>query len=351
MKLHSLLSIALLAGALVGCNSNKPAEGEKAPATTNSTDKPADTGTKLKVGLVFDSGGKGDKSFNDSANAGAERAVKELGIDLQTVESHAAKDYETNIAAMADKCDIVFAIGISQKAALEKVAPDYSGKKFAIVDGDAKGDNVRQLLFKEEEGSFLVGFLAGSLPTTKKIGFIGGMEIPLIKKFEFGYAAGAKYANPAIEILPAKYTGNWDDQGKGTDLATTLFGSGADVVYAAAGRAGLGAVKAAKTAGKFFIGVDSDQDDIEKGTVLTSMIKHVDEAVFSTIKDVKDNKFSNGPVIYDLKVNGVGTSDLRNTKDKFTPEVLAKLEQVKKDIVDGKIKVPATEEEFKAFKP
>lgn len=348
MKWHSLIAFALFSSLLVGCTGS-----DKAPdsgTTGNGGTKPEE-GKKLTIGVVFDSGGRGDKSFNDSAAAGAERAKAELGVNVEYVESHSPKDYETNIASMAEKCDLVFAVGISQGAALAKVAPDFKDKKFAIIDGDCKADNVRMLKFKEEEGSFLVGYVAGSLPSTKKIGFIGGMELPLIKKFEFGYFAGAKMANPAIELLPSKYTGSWDDQSKGTDMANTLFAGGADVVYAAAGRAGLGAIKAAKDKGKLFIGVDSDQDDLEKGVVLTSMIKRVDEALFSTTKDLKDGKFSAGETMYDLKSSGVGTSDFRNTKDKIPAEAMTKLEQVKADIIAGKIKVPATKEEFDAFKP
>ncbi|MCE9559215.1 MAG: BMP family ABC transporter substrate-binding protein [Armatimonadetes bacterium] len=347
--MNSLKALVLSAALVVafGCG---PAKTDS-PGTSGTAGTPASTGKVVKVGLVYDSGGRGDKSFNDSAAAGLERAKKELGAEIQEVESKAPSDYVKNLTAMAEAGnDIVFAVGLSQTTDLAKIAPEYPNVKFAIVDGDDMGaKNVRSLKFKEEEGSFLVGYLAGLMAKSGKIGFVGGMEIPLIKKFEYGFAAGAHLANPAIVILPSKYTGDWMDQGKGKDLASVLFADGADVVYSAAGRAGLGTIKAAKEAGKFAVGVDSDQDDIEPGVVLTSMVKKVDEAVFSTISDVKEDKFTPGAKMYDLKVNGVGVTDFRNTKDKIGAENIKKLEEVKAKIISGEIKVPSTKDEFDAM--
>ncbi len=329
---------------LAGCSGDKTASS----GTTGSTAPSGGAGPL--VGIVFDSGGIGDKSFNDSANAGIKRAEKELGTTSKTVDSKSAKDYETNLTALADGgCKIIFAVGFAQKDALQAVAPKYPDVKFAIIDDSLDLPNVRSLRFTEEQGSFLAGYLAGKMTKTNKIGFIGGQTTPLIKKFESGYIAGAKTANPKIEVLPAKYIESWDDTGLAKTSAQFLYSNGADVVYHAAGRAGLGVIAAAKDAGKYAIGVDSDQDGEAPGSVLTSMIKHVDNAVFATIKDVKDGSFKPGTTYYDLKADGVGLSEMKYTKDKIPADVLKALDDVKKKIIDGTIKVPATEEELKSF--
>lgn len=332
-----------------GCSAKDAtsADGKTGSGAGNTA---AADGKKLKIGVVFDSGGRGDKSFNDSAWRGIERAQQELGIEAIPVESKNEKDYETNQKSLASAgCDLVVCVGLNQETALKSVAEQFPDQKFAIVDGTVQGANVRMLKFKEEEGSFLVGYLAGLTTTTNRLGFVGGMNIPLIGKFQYGYMAGAKTANPVVEFLPAKFTDNWDDSQKGKASATVLFSTGADIVYHAAGRAGLGVITAAKEAGKMAIGVDSDQDDLAPGNVLTSMIKKVDEAVFATIKDLKDDKFSGGETIYDLKANGVGISDLKHTKDKIGADKLAKLDEVRKQIVEGKISVPATQADYEAY--
>ena len=329
---------------MAGCSPAKDTSTKGDSGGTAAADGP-------KIGIVFDRGGLGDKSFNDSAWRGIQRAESELGAKSSKVESKEEKDYETNLREMAsqDGMDIVFAIGINQQKALEVVAPEFPDVKFAIVDGNVDAPNVRSLLFKEEEGSFLVGYLAGLMSQTGKIGFVGGMDIPLIGKFRYGYAAGAKMANPSVEILPAKYTGNWDNIDLAKQAANILYDGGADIVYHAAGRAGLGVIRAAEEKGKFAIGVDSDQDGEAEGFVLTSMIKRVDEAVFSTIKDVKDGNYSAGAKMYDLAANGVGTSDFTFTKDKIGDEKIAKVKEIADLIAKGEIKAPTTAEEFSAF--
>ncbi|MBL8047820.1 MAG: BMP family ABC transporter substrate-binding protein [Chthonomonas sp.] len=333
---------------IIGCGKNDAGTEGASAGTGGKVETPSGE-KKMKIAVVYDSGGRGDKSFNDSAWNGIERARQDFGIESVEVESKAAKDYEGNLSQMAeDGADLVIAVGLAQGEPLAKVAANFPDTKFAIVDGSGDAKNIRSLKFKEEEGSFLVGVAAGMVSKTGKIGFVGGQEIDLIKKFEYGFYAGAKWANPNIVILPAKYTGSWDDQGKGKDLAALLFSQGADVVYAAAGRAGLGTIKAAKDAGKFCIGVDSDQDDLEKGVVLTSMIKRVDEAVYATIKDLKEGKYSAGETIYDLKSNGVGTSDFRNTKSVIGDAGMKKIEEAKAKIIAGEVKVPANQAEFNA---
>lgn len=325
---------------LVGCTGGSSESASSSTSPTPSTDSGAKT---LKIGMVFDSGGKGDKSFNDSANAGLEKAKSELGVEIRTVDSKTEKDYETNLSTLAEQgFDLVIAVGITQQNALTTVAPKFENTKFAIVDANLEGKNVRSLLFSEEEGSYLAGYAAGLATKTGKIGFVGGKKIPLIEKFEAGYKAGALAANPKVVVLPSKYTESWDDTALGKESAKTLYADGADIVYHAAGRCGVGVINAAKEANKLAIGVDSDQDDVAPGNVLTSMIKRVDAAVFSTIKDVKEGKFSAGSVVYNLKSDGVALSDFRNTKDKIGEDNIKKLDVVKKDIIDGKVKVPTT---------
>ncbi len=318
---------------------------------TNASANARGTGKKkLRVGIVFDKGGRGDKSFNDSAWRGIERAKAEFDIEERAVESKAEKDYEPNLTALADQgVDVIVAVGLAMKDSVQGVAPNYPNVKFALVDDVVDAPNVRSLLFKEEEGSFLAGYLAGLMTTADKIGFVGGMEIDLIKKFYAGYAAGAKSANPAIEILPEKYTGDWNNVDTGKVAANVLFRSGADIVYHAAGKAGLGVIAAAQDNKKLAIGVDSDQDYIAPGFVLTSMIKRVDEAVYQTIKDVVEGKWSPGTVVYDLKAGGVGISELKYTKDRIGEEKLKRVREVGDRISSGELKVPSTKADLDRF--
>jgi basic membrane protein A len=338
------LSLVLAFGALLlaGCTGSSKEGG-----LTGGGGK----GGSFTVGVVFDSGGLGDKSFNDSANAGLERAKKELGITVKPVSSQTARDYSTNLDALASgDCQLVIAVGLNEGDALKDIAKKYPKVHFAIVDGFVDAPNVRSLDFAEEQGSFLAGFVAGSVSKSHTIGFVGGQELDLIRKFYTGYAAGALTANPATNVLAPKYVGNWENVDTAHADALQLFGSGADIVYHAAGRAGGGVIKAAEEQGKFAIGVDSDQDYLSKGHVLTSMIKHVDEAVFATVKDEKDGKFSPGQKIYDLAANGVGLSEMTFTKDVVGANVLSAVDDVRKKIISGEIKVPSTPEQLDTFK-
>jgi basic membrane protein A len=338
MKQLLLVGLAALALAVpFGCS-----QGKEAP----TGDKP------LKVGIVYDKGGLGDKSFNDSAARGIEKAKVELGIEVVQIESMEVGDYESNLREVADKgCDLVFAIGFNMEKGCDTVAKEFPGVKFAIVDGTVEQPNTRSLHFKEEEGSYLVGYLAGLMTKTNKIGFVGGQVSDLIKKFEYGYLAGATAANPRVVMLPSKYTGDWDNIDVGKANASVLYGSGADIVYHAAGRAGLGVLREAAQRKKYAIGVDSDQDGVEPGFVLTSMIKRVDFAVFETISDLANDKFTAGAVTHDLASGGIGYSDLTYTREAIGEENIAKLEAVKQQIIDGAIKVPTTQEEWEAMKP
>jgi basic membrane protein A and related proteins len=338
LKLFGAAAAAML---LIGCN------GADTGATADGT-RP--NNQAMTVGVVFDSGGRGDKSFNDSAYAGIERAEREFGIVARAVESRSEKDYEANLRAMADQgVDIVFAIGIGQEKALQAVAPNYPNVKFAIVDAVVEQPNVRSLVFSEEEGSFLAGYLAGLTTETGRIGFVGGKSIPLIKKFEAGYIAGARTARPDITILPSKYTESWDDVSTGKAAAEILYRGGADIVYHAAGRSGLGVITAAKDHNRFAIGVDSDQDDVAPGNVLTSMIKRVDEAVFQTIRDVREGNFTAEVVRYDLARDGVGLSPMTHTRDKVGQDRLTRVQAIAERIKSGELQVPTTEAELQTY--
>lgn len=330
-----------------GCNGggSETPSAESGPKTDG---KPA--AAKIKVGICFDSGGRGDGSFNDKAFDGLEDAKRDFGIEEKTVDSKSTKDYETNLEALASSgCKVVFAVGFAQKTALETVAPKHPDVNFGLIDDESKVPNVRSLVFSEEQGSYLVGYLAAMVSKTGKIGFVGGKATPLITKFETGFAAGI-FAAGKGELLPPKYTESWDDTGLGKEAAITLYNQGADIVYHAAGRCGKGVIAAAQEQKKFAIGVDSDQDGQAPGYVLTSMIKRVDKAVYSTIKDTIDGKFTGGTKRYDLKAKGVDHSVFTYTKDKIPADVLKKLEEIKKDIIDGKIVVPSTQDELTKFK-
>lgn len=313
---------------------------------------PAPGGTT--VGLVLDTGGPDDHSFNAAAVAGLNRATQQLGVAGKYVESNSTADYKTNLTQLAQQHDsVVFAIGYKMASALQDVASRFPDVKFAIVDSDAPNlPNCAGLVFKEQEGSFLAGFLAASVSRTKHIGFVGGEKIPLIEKFQAGYTAGARMADASV-VVTASYTGDWNDESKGRNQAAMQFGNGDDIIYHAAGKAGLGVIEEAKARGPgyYAIGVDQDQDWLAPGRVLTSMVKHVDTAVFNTIQDVKEGKFQPGTHVFGLKDDGVGLSAMKYTRSDVPPAVLAQLDRVKQLIIQGKLTPPATMEEAAAFRP
>lgn len=309
---------------------------------------------KLRAAVVTDVGGIGDLSFNAMAWEGLQRAGKDLGIEIKFLESKEQADYAPNLRKFAEQgYDLVFAVGFLMEDAVAKVAPRYPKTKFAIIDGNAPDvPNAAALKFREDEGCFLAGALAGAMTKTGIIGFVGGMEVALIKKFECGYKAGAMTTHPGIKVLAA-YTGKWDDPAKGTELAMAQFGRGADIIFHASGSCGLGVIGAAKSKGKgyYAIGVDADQDYIAPGRVLTSMMKRVDNAVYSTCKSVVEGNFKPGEHVFGLKEGGVGLSPMKYTKKDVSPEVLAKIDALKAMIIEGKLQPPRTVAELKAFKP
>jgi basic membrane protein A len=308
-------------------------------------------GGAFKAAIVTDTAGLGDQSFNDSANAGLEKAKAELGIEGQVYETSQPSDYEPSLAqAPSQGADITFAIGFLMTDALTNVAPQNADAKFGIIDSVVDAPNVASLNFKEEEGSFLVGALAGLMTKSNKIGFIGGLEVPLIKKFEVGFKAGVMSTNPDAVVLTT-YAGSFEDPGKGKEIALSQYADGADVIYHASGGTGLGLFQAAqeKGPGYWAIGVDSDQYQLAPDNVLTSMMKRVDVAVFDTIKEAKEGTFNPGLHVFGLKEDGVGLSP---TTDKNTPQdVIDQVNALGQQIIDGKIVVPTTDEDLASWTP
>ncbi len=309
---------------------------------------------RIKSAMVTDVGGIGDESFNASAWRGLQRAQKELRAEVRYLESRTAADYVRNLTALARQgFDVVFAVGFLMEDALARVAPRFPKVYFGIVDGRAPNlPNCVSLVFNEQEGSFLVGALAGAMTKKNIVGFVGGMEVPLIKKFEYGYRAGVRTTNPRARVLVG-YTGNWDDVNKGRELALTQFNQGADIIYHAAGRCGIGVIRAAEQKGKgyYAIGVDSDQDHLAKGHVLTSMMKRVDNAVFDVCKRVAEGKFKSGTIVYGLKEKGVGLSPMRFTRRDVPDSVMVRIQRIEQMIVQGKIVPPYDQKTFAQFKP
>ncbi len=298
----------------------------------------------LKIGLVLEKSGKDDKSFNASAYQGLKRAEKELGVTTKTVEAPDNSAYESLQRAFADKkFDLIIAVGFHQLEAVKKNAERFPNQKFLLVDEDAKMPNVRSVMFEENEGSYLVGALAAMHAPSGKVGFIGGMDVPLIRRFEMGYVAGVKKINPKAEVL-SNYLGvtgeAWNNPPKAKESALNQFNRGADVIFAAAGNSGLGVFDAAAEKKKLAIGVDSNQNWIKPGFILSSMLKHVDEAVFDSVKLFKEGKYATGLIRYGVKSKGVDYAMDENNKSLVTADDLKKLEALRAEIISGKIKVP-----------
>ncbi|AZR74803.1 BMP family ABC transporter substrate-binding protein [Anoxybacter fermentans] len=304
---------------------------------------------EIKVGMVTDVGGLGDQSFNDAAYKGLKRARDKLGIKIKVIESSDMTSYVPNLTSLAEQdYDLVWAIGVLMQDALATVAEDLPDTNFGIVDAVVDKDNVYSATFKEEEGSFLCGVVAGMMTKSNKIGFVGGMDLPTIRKFEAGYRAGIKAVNPDAELI-VTYTGVFDDPNKGKEQALALFGRGVDVVYHASGACGVGVIKAAQEQDKYAIGVDMPQSHLAPDHVLTSMIKRVDLAVYEGAKLIKEGNFKGGThKVYGLKEGGVGLEE--DQLKKMTPkEVQDKVEEMRRKIINGEIKVPTTREDSEDF--
>jgi basic membrane protein A len=299
---------------------------------------------QFKVGLVLDRGGRDDKSFNASAYEGASQARDKLGIRLKYVEATDDNAFEPALRAFAQKdFDLIIGIGFAQKDAVAKVAAQFPQKHFAIVDSQVDLPNVRSLMFEEHQGAYIVGAIAAMVSKTGKIGFVGGMDVPLIRRFQMGYEAGAKKINPQIAIVSnfCGVTGEaWNNPPKAKELALAQYEDGADVIFAAAGASGFGVFDAAEEQKKLAIGVDSNQDWTKPGLILTSMLKRVDLAVYSTIEEARAGKFAGGLKRFGLADKGVDYS-VDQYNEKILPEaVRARADQLKAEIIAGKIVVP-----------
>ena len=322
-----------------------------AVAACNRASYAADDKSKIHVGIVFDIGGKDDHSFNAAAWEGVKRAAKDFPIILRDVEPGDPTSLEPALRALAERgYDLIIGVGFSQTPQIEAVATDYPGLNFAIIDGVSSLPNVASLIFKEHEGSYLVGMIAAITSKTGAIGFVGGMDIPLIHKFETGYEEGAKAVNPKIRVIP-NYVGvtdaAWNDPVKGRELAQTQIEKGADVIFAAAGNSGLGTFDAVEQYGKdsqgharkFAIGVDSNQNWVKPGFVLTSMVKRVDSAVYQIVRDRVSNHPVGGVHVYGLDNEGIGYAVDQYNKDLLSPETVETVEAAKAKIIKGQITV------------
>jgi len=310
----------------------------------------------VKVGIVLDVGGLGDKSFNDGAYAGAVRAEKELGARIRLIEPGEGTDREAGLRLLAaENMDIVIGVGFIFTDDVTQLAKEYPNVNFADVDYSLSTDkdgkpvppppNVAALKFKEEEGSFLVGALAALVGQSKKVGFVGGMDVPLIWKFESGYKAGVKAVCPDCTVV-TQYAGVTPDAfrnpGKGKELALNQYQQGVNVIYHASGSTGLGVFEAARQTGKYAIGVDADQYAEAPGRILTSMVKGIDVAVFDMIKRARDHTFKGGIYTFGLPENGVGYVYDEHNRALIPDSIRQRVELLKADIIAGRIVVPST---------
>jgi basic membrane protein A len=294
-------------------------------------------------GLIIDLGGKFDKSFNESAFTGAQRWVEETGNDYLETELQSEAQREQTMRRMAERgANPVVVLGFANGSTLEKVAPDYPDTMFTIVDMVVDQPNVQSVVFSEHEGSYLVGMAAAMASDTGTVSFVGGMDVPLIRKFACGYVQGAKAVNPDVTVIQ-NMTGTtpaaWNDPVKGAELTRAQISQGSDVVYAAAGGTGVGVLQAAADEGIKSIGVDSNQNYLHPGAVLTSMVKRVDNAVYEAFQSFDDGNFEPGIKVMDLSSDGVGFAMDEHNEAIFSDEMQSALDEAKEKIISGEIEV------------
>lgn len=339
-------ALVLALGVLAGCG------GAKEPAPTpGTTPNPAPAETKFKVGMVTDMGGLNDKSFNQAAWEGLTKAQKDLGIEIKPVESKRQEDYEPNYQTLADaKFDLIWGIGFLMGDATERIATKLPKQNFALIDAAPQKPmpNVAPVLFKEEDGSFLMGIIAAKTTKSNKVGFVGGMNIPVIHHFEAGFKAGVKAINPNVEVLTV-YAEEFTNPGKGKEIATAMYAQGADIVFHAAGATGEGVIEAAKETKKFVIGVDRDQNYLAPEYVISSMMKRVDVATYEFSKMAKEGKFKGGePTILGLKEDAVGYAP-STLWAKMPADTKALVDKWAEAIKTGKVSVPNDMDKFKTW--
>lgn len=337
-SLLALLMTAVFMLSIVGCGGK---------STTDDSKK--DGGKKLKVAMICGAGGLGDRSYNDSGYEGLKKVEKELGMEIKVVEPKDISEGEKYLTDLAKGgYDLVMTLEYGHADILKNVAPQFPETRFAIFNIAVDEPNVTSVIFKEHEGSYLAGALAAlvtkdtkvkGMNDKKVIGFVGGIDSPGINKFLVGYKEGAQSIDKDVKVLSG-YANSFGDPSKGKEMALAQIEQGADIVYQVAGGTGEGVINAAKEKGVFAIGVDSDQDYIAEGNVLTSMMKRVDVAVFDLAKALKEGKIKDMKTMsLGLKEGGIQLSEMKYTKDKISADYLKKIEEIKKDIIDGKVKV------------
>ena len=336
-KLAALSTAVIMsASMLVGCGNSE---------TKENADK------TLKIGMVADIGGINDESFNQSAWEGLQQAEKDFGIEVKVIESKQASEYLQNMESLLDEdVDMVIGVGYTMKEDIQKQAENYPDKQFVLIDEtyDTIPENVTPILFRENEAAYLTGLVAGKMTKANNVGFIGGIQTPVVSKFEYGYKAGVKEANEKATVN-VQYAGTFSDAAKGKSIANQMYGNGSDIILAAAGGTGLGSIESAKEQNKYAIGVDRDQSDLAPNNVLTSALKKVNVGVYDTVKEFVEGKLISGQEkVYGLKEDGVGIPE--STKNLVPQDIIDYVNSMIEKVKSGDIKVPATEAELKAFK-
>ena len=333
-KLTTLaMATVVSASLLVGCSSSNESA----------------TDDKITVAMITDVAGVNDQSFNQSAWEGLQKAEKELGVEVKYLESKQDSDYATNIETLVDEnVDLILGVGMKLADAIKEGAELYPEQKFVLVDEEIKdAKNVKSILFNAQESAYLAGLVAGRMTKTNSVGFIGGMELPVIDTFKYGFMAGVKAANPNAEVQ-SQYANSFTDQANGKAIANQMYSNGADIVFTCGGDVGTGAIEAAKENGKFAIGVDRDQSDLAPEYVLTSAIKRVDVGVYETVKSYVDGLFEGGKTtVYGLEDNAVGIPD--TTKNLVSQDILDYVAEQTEKLKNGEIVAPKTEEEYNAM--
>ena len=332
-KLTTLaMATVVSASLLVGCSSSNESA----------------TDDKITVAMITDVAGVNDQSFNQSAWEGLQKAEKELGVEVKYLESKQDSDYATNIETLVDEdVDLILGVGMKLADAIKEGAELYPDQNFVLVDEEIDAENVKSILFNAQESAYLAGLVAGRMTKTNSVGFIGGMELPVIDTFKYGFMAGVKAANPDAEVQ-SQYANSFTDQAKGKAIANQMYSNGADIVFTCGGDVGTGAIEAAKENGKFAIGVDRDQSDLAPEYVLTSAIKRVDVGVYETVKSYVDGLFEGGTTtVYGLEDNAVGIPD--TTKNLVSQDILDYVAEQTEKLKNGEVVAPKTEEEYNAM--
>jgi basic membrane protein A len=321
-------------------SSSAPAASSPSASSASPSASPSESAKPLKVAVVFATGGLGDKSFNDNGFNGIERAKKELGITYDYVEPKELADYETYQRDYAKSGDyaLIVGIGYDQVDAITKAAKEFPDQKFLLIDAVVDSPNVASAIFKAQEGSFLAGVVSAQQSKTKKIGIVGGMDIPLINAFVAGYTAGAKYIDPKVDVA-VNYVGAWNDANTGKEMAVAMYDKGADIVYGAAGGSGLGVYTAAKEKGKMAIGADMVPSQIPDALYLTTL-KKIDNVIFDQVKSLQDGTWKGGVMDLGLKEDAVGYS-VEGSKIATPQEFIDKADAIKAKIISGELVVPS----------